>query len=244
VIRLARLDDGAPAIFATLQGEGPQTGRPSTFVRLSGCNLHCVWCDTPHTWYFEGTRFEHRSARRFQRETEVLALEVADVAERVRALSPRALVLTGGEPMAQQRALEELLHLLGPDFTVDVETNGTLAPKEPLTARIDTFVVSPKLANSGMAESLRIKPAALQTLAATGRAWFKWVVDSEVAVDEVKALVERLGLPDDRQILMPEGTTSAQLRERSPAVARWCLERGWRFSDRLHVHLYGGGRGV
>jgi len=244
MIRLARLDDGEPAIFPTLQGEGPSTGRPSTFVRLSGCNLHCAWCDTPHTWNFQGTPFEHRSAPKFEREHEVLQLQEDDVAERIRAFAPRAVVFTGGEPLTQQRALATLVERLGPDFVADVETNGTLAPREPLASRITTFVVSPKLANSGMDEGLRVKPDVLRAFAATGRAWFKWVVASESDVHEVADLVQRLGLPDDRQVLMPEGTTSQTLRERSPQVAAWCLERGWRFSDRLHVHLYGGGRGV
>lgn len=244
MIRLATIGQGEPAVFATLQGEGPQTGRPSTFVRLSGCNLHCVWCDTPHTWNFEGTRFVHRSAPKFDRSREVLTLDESALAEQIRALQPRALVITGGEPLAQQRSLVALLDALGPDFVADIETNGTLAPREPLTSRIGAFVVSPKLANSGMAESLRIKPDVLAAFVATGRAWFKWVVASEADIDEVERLVAACALPPDRQVLMPEGTTSEVLRERAPDVARWSLERGWRFSDRLHIHLYGGGRGV
>lgn len=244
MIRLAVTAPDTPAIFATLQGEGPQTGRPSTFVRLSGCNLHCVWCDTPHTWNFEGTPFAHRSAPKFDRAREVVSLDPAEVAARVAALSPRAVVFTGGEPLAQQRALAEVVQALPEDFVVDIETNGTLAPRSPLAERVSAFVVSPKLANSGMRASLRLKPDVLRALDATGRAWFKWVVASESDVEEVAAVVREVGLSPERQVLMPEGTTSSVLRERAPAVAGWAVERGWRFSDRLHIHLFGEGRGV
>jgi len=243
-MRLATLDDGSPAIFATLQGEGPHTGRPSTFVRLSGCNLHCVWCDTPHTWNFEGTRFEHRSDRKFDRATEVLTLDATHVADAIRVLEPRAVVLTGGEPMAQQRELVALIESLGPTFSFDIETNGTLAPRPELTPLIHTFVVSPKLANSGMPAATRLKPDALRALAATGKAWFKWVVATEADVAEVQHLVDTLKLPHDRQMLMPEGTTSDALRSAYEQVLTWAAARGWAASDRLHVHLYGGGRGV
>ncbi|MFK7927227.1 MAG: 7-carboxy-7-deazaguanine synthase QueE [Myxococcota bacterium] len=244
MIRLARLDGGEPAIFSTLQGEGPHTGRPSTFVRLSGCNLHCVWCDTPHTWNFEGTSFAHRSDRKFDRNTEEAPLSIADVAARCAALVPRHLVLTGGEPMVQHKAIVALAAALGPSFALDIETNGTIAPTAALDAAISTFVVSAKLHNSGVPELLRIRPKALKALANTGKAWFKWVVASEADVDEVSGWVTELGLPTDRQMLMPEGTTPSALRTASAAVAEWALREGWRFSDRLHVHLYGGGRGV
>lgn len=244
MIRLATIAPGQPAIFATLQGEGPATGRPSTFVRLSGCNLHCVWCDTPHTWNFHGTDFTHRSAPKFSREREVLTLAPEVIADRVAELGPRAVVFTGGEPMAQQRGLAAIVRGLPAGFEVDVETNGTLLPRAPFAERVGRFVVSPKLGNSGMGAAMRIKPAVLQAYAATGRAWFKWVVDSVADVEEVTAIVRALELPADRQLLMPEGTTSAALRAASPRVADWALERGWSFSDRLHIHLFGEGRGV
>lgn len=244
MIRLATIGPGEPAIFATIQGEGPATGRPSTFVRLSGCNLHCVWCDTPHTWNFEGTPFPHRSAPKFDRAAEVRTLDLDHVADAIRALPPRVVVFTGGEPMAQQRALAGLAERLGSAYVIDVETNGTLAPRPPFAEHVDTFVVAPKLANSGMDEGLRIRPEVLRAFVDTGRAWFKWVVDAPEDVDEVARWVDALGLPPDRQILMPEGTTAAHLRERGPVVAGWCVQRGWRFSDRLHIHLFGEGRGV
>ena len=233
-LTLATLGPGEPAIFATLQGEGPHTGRPSTFVRLSGCNLSCTWCDTPHTWNWEA----------FDKAAEQLRLDVADVAARVRELAPRAVVVTGGEPLVQQAALLALCEALGPEFTVDIETNGTLVPKADLAARLHTLVVSPKLANSGVDARLRERMAALRWYAAQDRVWFKWVVSTEADCDEVAAAVERYGMRADRVMLMPEGTIAATLDARLPRVAEWALARGWSLSDRMHVRLWGGGRGV
>lgn len=233
MLHLATTAPGQPEIFRTLQGEGPQTGRPSIFVRLSGCNLTCSWCDTPYTWDWD----------RFDKDAERVGLSAEALADRIRALGPEPLVLTGGEPLVQQKGLPALLDLLA-DRTVDIETNGTIAPSEALVGRIDTFVVSPKLGNSGMDAPRRIRTKALLALRDTGRAWFKWVVTSPADVDEVQALVDRLELSADRVVLMPEGTTVEALRQAAPVVAGWALDRGWRFSDRMHVHLYGGGRGV
>lgn len=244
MMRLATLGEGQPAIFETVQGEGPAIGRPSTFVRLSGCNLHCVWCDTPHTWNFEGTSFAHRGGQKFDRKREVVSLSAQDVASRVRALHPKHVVFTGGEPMNQQRGLVDVAEALGPEFGVDLETNGTVAPRDALVARTHLFVVAPKLANSGMAESLRIKPEVLQAFASLEQSWFKWVVADLTDVAEVEHWVSALGLPADRQMLMPEGTDSRSLRELGEQVAHWAVARGWRMTDRLHVHLFGARRGV
>jgi len=243
-LRLAVTSPGQPEIFETLQGEGPHVGRPSVFVRLSGCNLHCRWCDTPYTWRWHGTRFDHVRPETFDRGEEQILLSPNDLVERLREFPTRALVFTGGEPLAQQRAIAQVAALLDESFSLDFETNGTLIPLPELAARTHAWVVSAKLSNSGMAPAMRLREPALRWFAASPAAWFKWVIQGPDDLAELDALVAHLGLPADRQILMPEGTDPATLRARAPAVAQAALERGWRFSDRLHVHLYGGGRGV
>ena len=166
MLTLAVDDSGGPELFASLQGEGPSAGRPCAFVRLSNCNLACRWCDTAYTWRFAGPDA-------YDRKAEQIVLPEADVAERIRALGQERLVVTGGEPLLQAPALARMLALLGvrpreggglgeagetsardrrlrgDAPTVEVETNGTVAPPPALDALIHQYNVSPKLAHSG-----------------------------------------------------------------------------------------------
>jgi organic radical activating enzyme len=220
-------------IFESLQGEGPSTGEPSQFLRLARCNLHCRYCDTRYTWDFSEYRVED----------EVHEMSVEKVAERLRASALRRLVVTGGEPLLQQRALARLFGLIFSETYVEVETNGTVAPEAALADRVDQWNVSPKLSNGGDPESLRIRPAVLAALLATGHAYLKLVVRSAEDVAEAEALVAGTGWPRDRVLFMPEAATPAELSERSGFVAAEALRRGVRYSTRLHVEIWGGVRG-
>ena len=106
---LATDDTGGPEIFASVQGEGPSMGMPVAFMRLSRCNLACVWCDTAYTWHFEGDNRPHRDDRTFERKANQVTLDEAEVAERILALGQDRLVITGGEPLLQAPALAKLL---------------------------------------------------------------------------------------------------------------------------------------
>ncbi len=132
----------------------------------------------------------------------------------------------------------------GEEWYFEMETNGTKSPGEALVAGMGQFNVSPKLGNSGMAAGLRVKRKALEALVRTEKAWFKFVVRGERDVAEVLGLVEQVGIPRARVILMPEGRTVAALDETAPWVAERCRDLGLRFSDRLHVRLWGDRRGV
>lgn len=250
-MKLARLDAG-PEIFNTLQGEGVSAGLPATFVRASLCNLHCSWCDTDYTWNFEGTPWRHDKdadpAYRKHRKADVtLEIAPAEVAARVAAWPCRRLVLTGGEPLLQQDAWLEMIAALPgapADWTIEVETNGTRLPQDDFAAAVSQFNVSPKLANSGMDESLRLNPAALTWFAASPKAWFKFVLAGAADVPEILELQRRFAIPSPRILAMPEGRSAATLDRHAPAVAAACIEHGWRFCDRLHVRLWGEKRGV
>lgn len=244
---LAATTPGEPEIFASLQGEGASIGRPSTFVRLSRCNLACQWCDTAYTWRFIGDNRPHRSGLAHDRAANQVPLDVAEVAARVLALGPDRLVLTGGEPLLQAAALVQLVGLVRqerPTFHVEIETNGTVAPPPALDALVDQYNVSPKLAHSGNPADLALLPERLGAWAADPRALFKFVVATPADLDEIGALAERHAIDPARLFVMPEGTDSATLRERSCWLAPAALEAGWRFTDRLHIHLYGDTRGT
>ena len=242
-IVLATTQPGEPEIFASLQGEGPSTGRPSVFVRLSRCNLACVWCDTAYTWHFAGDERPHRDGVEFDRKANQLTLDEEEVAARIAALGQKRLVITGGEPLLQAPALARLLELL-PDVTVEIETNGTTKASPALDIRIDQFNVSPKLAHSGNPADLALIPERLDAYATDPRAWFKFVIAAPADLDEVLALRDRYRFKRDHVFLMPEGTDSATLRAREQWLAPLCVEHGFRMSDRLHIHLFGDTRGT
>lgn len=232
-----------PEIFASIQGEGPSAGAPVAFVRLSRCNLACVWCDTAYTWHFDGDERPHRAGVTFDRPANQVTLTVAEVAERIRALGQRRLVITGGEPILQAGPLAKLLETLD-DMTVEIETNGTIKAPPRLDIRVDQYNVSPKLAHSGNAAELALLPERLAAYAADPRAFFKFVIAEPGDVAEVLALKRAYAIPSARIFLMPEGTDSATLRQREAWLVPLCLEHGFRLSDRLHIHLFGDTRGT
>ena len=250
-LRVALNEQGQPEVFHSLQGEGPFAGRPSVFARLSECNLYCRWCDTPYTWNWRGTAYPHDQARKYRRDEEQTRIAPADLLalarEAAAAHDCKCLVLTGGEPLLQQKRLLAFLqglHAGGEGWTVDVETNGTIAPTPSFDRHIAAYVVSPKLANAGVPKAARLRGEALAWFAATEKAYFKFVVARAEDAREASALIDAYRLPRAKVYLMPAAATAEQLRARSEEARRWAARAGLRFSDRLHLHLYGEGRGV
>ena len=242
-LTLATTTPGEPEIFASLQGEGPSQGRPSTFIRLSRCNLACQWCDTAYTWRFIGDNRPHRDGTAFDRAENQVTLAEEDAAARIAALRQDRLVITGGEPLLQAPALARMLTHL-PALHVEIETNGTVAPHPALDPLVHQYNVSPKLAHSGNPADLALIPERLAQWAQDPRAFFKFVIAAPDDVAEVLALQERHAIPGERIFLMGEGTASAVLRERERWLSELCLQHGFRMSDRLHIHLYGDTRGT
>lgn len=225
-------------IFYSLQGEGELTGVPSVFVRTSGCNLRCTWCDTPYaSWNPEGR-----------------TLTVDEIVAEVARHPARHVVLTGGEPMLapQLRELAAELKLLGHHITI--ETAATLPPDG---IACDLASMSPKLLNS--APDAREHPAWHKRHEATRwqpdvvRAWvdgydfqFKFVVTAPADVDELEGMLGKLGrdIPRHKVLLMPEARSLETMRARAPWLAELCKERGYRYAHRLHVELWGNKRGT
>jgi 7-carboxy-7-deazaguanine synthase len=228
---VARLE--VSEIFESIQGEGASAGVPCVFLRLAGCNLRCRWCDTAYTWDWT----------RYRRDEEIERLPVEDVIARLSAAPSRRLVVTGGEPLLQQKVLATVLAELS-GMTIEVETNGTVLPTATLLARVDQWNVSPKLANSGEPETRRLRRRALKALRGTGRAWLKLVIDVEADGEEAARLVESLDWPAERVLLMPQAARRTELRSRLPLVLAQARARGFSVSPRLHVERWDGERGV
>jgi organic radical activating enzyme len=241
---LATTAPGEPEIFASLQGEGPSQGKPCAFVRLSRCNLACVWCDTAYTWRFTGDNRPHRSGETYDRKAEQITLSEEDAAQRIVALRQPRLVVTGGEPLLQAAVLARMLALLPAGTAVEVETNGTVAPPPALDALVHQYNVSPKLAHSGNPGELALVPERLAHWAGDPRAAFKFVIAEPADVAEVLALAEAHAIPRERIWLMAEGTDRATLHARESWLAPLCLANGLTLSKRLHIELYGDTRGT
>lgn len=221
MLTIARLHS-EPEIFASLQGEGTRMGVPAVFLRLAGCNLHCRWCDTKHSW------------------SKGIELSEAEIAQRILQYGLRNLVITGGEPLLQQDALAELLTLLPADLFIEIETNGTLLPTPALAASVDQWNISPKLPHAGNDPCACLRPEVLSTFATLPHAWFKFVVQTPADWDSIAAL----GLPHERILLMPCATTREELLRQAPRIAQLCLEHRVRYAHRLHVALWSDTQGV
>jgi 7-carboxy-7-deazaguanine synthase len=248
---LAQLDDN-PEVFYSIQGEGISTGVPSIFVRCSGCNLQCYWCDTQYTWNWQGTPYQHANdtPERFakvDRAASQVRIQSGRLAELISALNCRQIIFTGGEPLLQQSGLAEVAGLLrksSTEYSFEVETNGTVLPEADLDRFIAGYNVSLKLSNSGLPAAQRFRAEVIEWFAKSPRASFKFVVSQERDADEIQHLADRYLIAKQRIIVMPEASTQSELRSKRPALFQLCLARGWRFSDRLHVEIFGSLRGV
>jgi organic radical activating enzyme len=169
---------------------------------------------------------------------------MTEIERRLLEFKCRHLVITGGEPLLQQNALEPLATLLeGDGFYCEVETNGTILPRPTMLGAIAQWNVSPKLKTSGMQQDRRAVPGALSAFRELKNAYFKFVVVEPADVEEVCRLVDKYGLSAERVILMPEGTTPETLLLCGRWVAERCAELGFRFSTRLQTLLWGDERG-
>lgn len=222
-------------IFYSIQGEGILTGVPSVFVRTSGCNLRCQWCDTPYTSWEPDGKY----------------MSVDEIVQEVAQYPAQHVVVTGGEPMIAKGIVELTQRLANQGKHITIETAGTVSA--PVAC--DLMSISPKLANSTPTdpadanwaeqhEKTRYSPVTLRRLIQNYPYQLKFVVATPDDLEEVNKMVSEIHADRNHVLLMPEGTDDSLLRERSQWVAEICKESGYRFTTRLHVNIWGNKRGI
>lgn len=249
-LRFATMENqpGVPEIFDTIQGEGRNLGTPTVFARLSDCNLTCSWCDTPQTWAFTEKRAEaHDEGIVYDKNVEQTYVEVGDAVKNIDGYPIKRLVITGGEPLMQQRGIVELAKGLRRDneeYWIEIETNGTIAPKPELQEVVDQFNVSVKLSNSGNQERKRLKQPALEAFAKMDNADFKFVVMDDADLPEILDIIDGHNIPHDRVFLMPEGRTEEEVKTHQETLVELAKKEGFNVTTRLHILIYGKKRNV
>ena len=229
--------------FRTIQGEGLYTGYPSVFFRVSGCNLRCAWsetnlCDTPYTsWNPEGENVSVLEA----------AQEIINI-----GINVDHIVLTGGEPFLYAEELDNLCVLLKEhNKFITIETNGTIYRN----VRADLISLSPKLSSSTPTEKQdkkwnvkhekdRLNYDVIRAFQRSHQIQVKFVISNEKDLEEVYFLQREIPIPITKIVLMPEGLVEDDLKQKQEWLAKYCIEQGYRYSDRLHVRIWGNRRGV
>lgn len=236
----------------TIQGEGPLCGRRSIFIRLAGCNLDCVWCDTPYTWNFHhpNTGVPVRSdVESFEMSAEVTRTSVDSVVDLARSLigaTSSWAVISGGEPFVQETAVADLASSLhAHQIPCQVETNGTIFPGPKYWEAVPEtmmHVVSPKLASADTTRKLDIDK--LTAWASQPRTHFKFVVRDLDDIYPVRAIVASAAIdPADTWIMACTDPSSGSEFVSPQSIAEAAIHEGFNYSPRLHVQLWGTARG-
>lgn len=223
-------------VFHSVQGEGFLAGTPSIFVRTSGCNLRCWYCDTRYaSWEPEG---ESQS--------------VDSVLQSVRRWPTQHVVVTGGEPMIFEELAPLCQGIRDAGKHITIETAGTVDREVPC----DLWSISPKLSNSSPVgyttdawveqhDQRRKQPAIVESLMQRGEYQLKFVVGSILDAEEVLEYLKELrGWSRDRVLMMPRGISSQELQLQTSWLTQWCRDHDLRLCDRLHIHWFGNRRGT
>ena len=233
----------------TIQGEGKSAGRAVVFIRLALCNLKCVWCDTPYTWNWNTTNQKGLSLPVFSKEDELHRMSIEEILAKVKTYSNEqtdAIVISGGEPLLQQKQLLPMLVKLKQlGYWIEVETNGTIVPLKGFLETINQINCSPKLQNSGNPLEKRRKLLGFQHLAQLPITNFKFVISCESDIEETLTIVKYLrnyGNPEIR--LMPLSQTKVELLSRESLVKDLCDKHNFIYCTRLSILKSGTKRGV
>jgi len=256
-------------IFRSIQGEGRLTGVESVFVRASGCNLRCRFCDTPYaSWTPEGEDLSVDEILvridRLRQSEPPLFLSASNlkprpvVAERGATTGRgfmfgevRHIVLTGGEPMLFAELIPLCCRLRDDGWHITIETSGTLY----LPVACDLMSISPKLSNSTPPPDWdarwtwrhtisRHAPEVIRRLLAQYDCQLKFVVDRPEDCREVEEyLAELPEIERTRVMLMPQGNDAKNLAEKALWLEPHCAQRGFTYCPRQQIEWFGAERG-
>jgi 7-carboxy-7-deazaguanine synthase len=223
-------------IFHSIQGEGKLAGVPSTFIRTSGCNLRCTWCDTEYaSWEAKGWQ-----------------MAIDEIIERVSHYDCKHVILTGGEPMIAQGIEELTMRLRQGGHHITIETAATVWRD----VSCDLASMSPKLANSTPwernegrfaipHEKHRINLGVIRRFMALGDYQLKFVVDRPQDIEEIEDLLDEIGSVERSNVLlMPQGDTQEAIGPKVPWITDLCKQHGFCFCPRLQIALFGNERGT
>jgi organic radical activating enzyme len=208
-------------IFYSIQGEGQEIGQPAVFLRLQGCNLRCKFCDTAYSQKIN--KNIHTNSEKNIPTTEIL--------KEIKKFPAKHLVITGGEPLLQQKELIPLLKKLK-NYFIEIETNGTIKPD--ISQYINKFNCSPKLSNA-------IKnPLAYNSLKffPKEKTIYKFVINDQKDIKEAKKFIRDNHLPKNKVFLMPQGKTTEEIIEKSKFLIEICKKELFGFAPRLHIMLW------
>lgn len=231
-MKITDLDFPVSEIFHSIQGEGNYAGVNSLFVRFQLCNLRCPWCDTKYTWTRFSDQFDLLNADKLRR--------------KIRERSQRHIIFTGGEP-----SLFRLDLLAESERMYHVESNGTIIPTQPLSIVLGdrvaiergameasviskfNWVISPKLSNSQQP----LTPESIAFWAKQPYATFKFIIQDLPDLDEVDAFIDQFHINSNRVYMgLMGGTLESQLK---PELVDDIIRRGYHYSPRLHILLWG-----
>lgn len=238
-------------MFLTHQGEGASAGQLAYFLRLGACNQHCIGCDTAYTWaYSERLAAMTTAGKQFDPKAELRRSPYDRLAQVLLDQPARLIVISGGEPMLQAPTLSMLISRVNENVRphrFEIETAGTVSPRDLTDYENVAFNVSPKLASSGNERELRYRPEILREYLALD-SQFKFVIDwdgksTDNDLREVEHIVGALGIPDYRVWLMPYGTDTETIIAGMQRLAPVAIEHGWNLSGRDHVLVWGNRRG-
>jgi len=220
-------------IFASVQGEGTNAGKPAVFLRTALCNLACSWCDTKYTWDWKNYDYKK----------EVKEMSISEAKTEITKYGKNHLVITGGEPLLQQQGLTMLLEDLGSSYFVEIETNGTIKPENEILEYVNQWNVSPKLANSNNKLDFYEKEECYHFFRKLKNSLFKYVVEDKNDLKEIEFFIQKYDLPRERVLVMPQASTRSELSLRDPIVKELGRIHHLGYSSRLHVEMWDNQRG-